>query len=140
MSNANGRGPALCFCIKSILSVLMCAASLWAQSSSSGTITGQVTDQKGAAIAGVEILVIDKTTNSETKTTTNDSGRYTIVNVEPRKYSVTISRTGFSTKRLAEEDVQVGQVLTINAVLEVGTVSTVVEVSTAPGAELQTVN
>jgi hypothetical protein len=118
----------------------MCTASLWAQSSSSGTITGQVTDQKGAAIAGVDILVVDKTTNSQTKTTTNDSGRYTIVNVEPRKYSVTISRTGFSTKRLAEEDVQVGQVLTINAVLEVGTVSTVVEVSTAPGAELQTVN
>jgi hypothetical protein len=118
----------------------MCASTIWAQSSSSGTITGQVTDAKGAAIAGAEILVVDKTTNSETRATTNESGRFTIVNVEPRKYSVTVSRAGFSTKRLAEEDVQVGQVLTINEVLEVGSVSTVVEVSTAPGAELQTVN
>lgn len=53
---------------------------------------------------------------------------------------MTFTKTGFSTRRVAEEDVPVGQVLTVNAVMEVGAVSSVVEVTTAPGAELQTVN
>ena len=123
-----------------ISAALFCAASLWAQTSSSGTISGQVTDQRGAAVPDAEVQIVDPTTNIATKTTTNASGRYTIVNVEPHKYRVTFTKSGFSSTRMAEEDVQVGQVLTLNAVLEVGTVSTVVDVSTAPGAELQTIN
>jgi len=123
-----------------ILAALSCAASVWAQSSSSGTISGQVTDQQGAVAAGVAVEIVDPTTNISSKTVTNDVGRYILVNVEPRKYRVTFSKTGFSTRRVDEADVQVGQVLTLNAVLEVGQITSVVEVITAPGAELQTVN
>ena len=122
------------------VAALLCAASVWAQSSSSGTISGQVTDQQGSAIPGAEVKIVDPTTNISNKTLTNDAGRYIFVNVEPHKYSVTFAKTGFSTRRVAEADVQVGEVLTINAVLEVGAITSVVEVTTAPGAELQTVN
>jgi Carboxypeptidase regulatory-like domain len=122
------------------LVALLCAASGWAQSSSSGAISGQVTDQQGSAVPATEVKITDPTTNISSKTVTNDAGRYIFVNVEPHKYSVTFSKSGFSTRRVAEADVQVGQTLSINAVLEVGAITSVVEVITAPGAELQTVN
>ena len=119
---------------------LVCATSVRAQTSSSGTVSGEVTDKQGAPIPGVQVEILDPSTKISTTSTTNDAGRYQFNNVEPRRYTVTFTKTGFTTNRLAEEDVQVGQVLTINSVLDVGAVSTVVEVTTAPGAELQTVN
>jgi len=112
----------------------------WSQTSSSGTLSGQVLDQQGSAIVGAEVVIVDPTTNISTKTTTNQVGRYIFPTVPPGKYTVTFTKTGFSTRRVAQEDVQVGQVMALDAVLEVGTVSSVVEVTTAPGAELQTVN
>ena len=123
-----------------ILAALSCAASLWAQTSSSGTISGQVTDQQGAVIPGVQVEIVDPTTRISTRTTTNQAGRFILSSVEPRLYRVTFTKTGFSTRKVDEVNVQVGQLLTLNAALEIGSVSTVVEVSTAPGAELQTVN
>ena len=122
------------------LAVLLCVSSVWAQSSSSGTISGQVTDQQHAAIVGAEVLIVDPTTNISTKATTNQDGRYLITNVQPRKYVVTITHTGFSTRRMASVDVEVGGTTTIDAILDVGQVSSVVEVTAASGAELQTVN
>jgi hypothetical protein len=127
-------GLALC------LGALSYISPVWAQSSSSGTISGQVTDQQGSVVVGAEVKIADPTTNIATKVLSNDAGRYIFVNVEPGKYSVAFSKTGFSTRRVAEADVQVGQVLTVNAVLEVGAVTSIVEVTSAPGAELQTVN
>jgi hypothetical protein len=122
------------------LAALLCASSLWAQSSSSGTITGQVTDQQHAAIVGAEVQIVDPTTNITLKTTTNQAGRYQFNNVDPRKYQITVTHPGFSAKRFPEVDVQVGGTTSVDAVLEVGSITNVVEVTTAPGAELQTVN
>ncbi len=122
------------------LVVLVCTGSAWAQTSSSGSISGEVTDKSGAAIAGATVEILDTSTNIATKATTNEAGRFIFSSVQPRKYRVTFSKSGFATHRFEEEEVQVGQVLTINEVMEVGKLETVVEVTTAPGAELQTVN
>ena len=119
---------------------LFLAPAVWGQSAASGTLSGLVKDQQGAVIAGAEVTIVDPTTNVTNKTLTNDAGRYLFVNVEPHQYTVSFSKAGFTTHRVAAANVQVGQVLTINAVLEVGQITSVVEVTTAPGAELQTVN
>ena len=110
------------------------------QSATAGTVEGQVTDQQGAAVAGADVKLIDLSTNEELVTKTNTDGRYLFVNVKPSSYDVTFTKSGFSTRKVAKQDVLVGQVLNVNATLEVGQVSSVVEVTTAPGAELQTVN
>lgn len=116
------------------------AVACFAQSSSSGTLSGQVTDTQGAAIDGAEVQILDPTTNITKKTTTNNAGRYAFVNIEPRAYRIDISKTGFTTKRIAEAEVKVGQTLTVDVTLSVGAVTSVIEVTSAPGAELQTVN
>ena len=123
-----------------VLLALSCPPAIWAQTSSSGTVSGEVTDKQGAKVPGVEIELFDPTTNISIKTATNEAGRFIVPNVEPRKYRITFTKAGFSTRRIDAEDVQVGQITSINEVLEIGTLSTVVEVTESPGAELQTVN
>lgn len=122
-----------------LLSALGSGAA-WAQSSASGTVTGQISDQQGAAIPGVDISLTDPSTNITLKSVTNGSGRFIISNVNPGSYNITIARTGFSTRKIDKQDVKVAEVLAINATLQVGQVTNVVEVTSSPGAELQTVN
>jgi hypothetical protein len=112
----------------------------WSQTSSTGGVSGQVTDQQSAAIAGAQVKLTDTSTNSALTTLTNDTGRYTFVNVPPGTYDIGFSKTGFSAFKVGQQHVQIGQVLTINAKLEVGSTSTTVEVVSTSGAELQTTN
>jgi hypothetical protein len=112
----------------------------FAQSSASGTVSGQVTDQQGTPMPGVDISVTDPSTNISLKTASNGAGRYIIVNVKPGTYNITFGKTGFSTRKVDRQSVNVGEILNLNATLEVGQVTSVVEVSTSQGAELQTVN
>ena len=48
---------------------LIATASAWAQATSAGTISGLVSDQQNAAVAGVEVKMVDPTTNSARTTT-----------------------------------------------------------------------
>ena len=120
--------------------LLSLSFSAAAQSATSGTVQGDVTDPSGSKIAGAQVKLIDLTTNSELTTKSNNSGRYVFVDVKPGTYDITFTMPGFSVHRVVKQDVLVGDVLTIDAPLQLGQVSSVVEVSSAPGAELQTVN
>src|SRR5580658_1950724 len=136
--NLSRRKYGVFFVIAMLLA--FCSISALAQSSSSGTVSGEVTDQQGAVMPGVDITLTEPSTNITLKTVTNDAGRYIMVNVSPGSYNITFSKTGFSTRKVNKQAVNVAETLTLNATLEVGQVSNVVEVTTAPGAELQTIN
>ena len=82
-----------------LLSLCCLSVSALAQTSASGTVSGQVTDQQGAIIPGVEIKLTDPSTNITLTTTTNDSGRFIITNVTPGTYNITFSKAGFSAYR-----------------------------------------
>ena len=122
------------------LGILFAAVPVWSQSTATGTVSGQVTDQQNAVIAGAEVRLTDPATRNTLSTTTNDAGRYSFVNVPPAVYDVTISKQGFTVRKVNAQEVRVGQLLTINGILEVGSTSTTVEVSAAAGADLQTSN
>ncbi|MCU1259246.1 MAG: Cna domain protein [Bryobacterales bacterium] len=120
--------------------IILSTAPAHAQSTSTGTISGQVSDPSGAAIAAAEVKLVDTSTNSIKTALTNESGRYNFFNVSPGLYDVVISRPGFSESKFTRQRVEVGLVLTLNANLQVGAASTVVEVAASAGAELQTAN
>jgi hypothetical protein len=125
-----------------VLLLVVCVGSTlpsWAQSTSTGTVVGVVTDPSGAVVAGVTVTLTDATTKTPRATTSNSSGRYTYVDVPPGIYSITVSKQGFSTSQAEHQEVQVGTTLTINLALQVGGGNTVVEV-TAAGNDLQTMN
>jgi hypothetical protein len=122
------------------LAALLFCGTAWPQSTSTGTVSGLVTDQQHAIVAGATIKLADPATRIVLTTLSNDAGRYTFVNVVPATYNISISKAGFSTTDVNAQSVEVGQVLTINATLQVGATATTVEVAAQVGAELQTAN
>ncbi|HLH39215.1 MAG TPA: carboxypeptidase-like regulatory domain-containing protein [Bryobacteraceae bacterium] len=116
------------------------AVPVWPQTAATGAVSGLVTDQQGAAVPQVEVTLTNPATNGTLRAITNDAGRYIFPSVPPAVYNVSFSKQGFNLRRIDSQNVQVGQMLTIDAQMQVGSLTTVVEVSETPGAELQTVN
>ena len=112
-----------------------------AQTASSGSVVGQVSDPQGAIVAGADIALTDTTTKSTLSTTTNETGRYNFPVVHPGVYDLVVTKTGFKTAKFSGQRVSVGSVLTLNVSLDVGALTeTVVVTAGAGGTELQTVN
>jgi hypothetical protein len=125
-----------------VLLLVVCvggALPAWAQSASSGTVAGTITDQSGAVVPGATVTLIDTATSVTRTTTTNKDGRYILVDVTPGLYNITITKTGFATTKTEKQEVTVGSSLTVNLSLQVGGANVVVEVQ-ATGTELQTMN
>jgi hypothetical protein len=116
----------------------ICEVSGWAQATSSASVAGQVTDQLKAAIPGVEVKLVEASTSTTLIASTNESGRYVFVDVQPGTYAVTFARAGFTGYRVQNQVVDVGSAVTLNATMAIGATSTTVEVSASVAAELQT--
>ena len=125
-------------------SVLFCVfalvpSALFSQSASTGTVAGTVTDPSGAAVVGASVTLTDAATNAVRTVSTNEDGRFLFVDVQAGTYNATISKDGFRTSKLTGQIVNVNSALTLNVILEVGSVTETVEV-TANNADLQTQN
>ena len=103
----------------------------------SAAITGTVTDRSGAVIAAVKVTIVETSTNFESVSETNGSGVYRAQSLLPGTYDVSFQAPGF--KRFTQKGLllRVGDVLPVEAVLDVGSVTEQVEV-TAHGAVLET--
>ena len=125
---------------------LLCSAVLWlsnsapvmAQSTSTGTVVGNITDPSGAVVSGATVTLTDISTKSTCSATSNDAGRYIFVDVTPGVYDLAVAKQGFSTSK-TQTTVKVGIAVTANMALQVGGANVVVEV-TAVGNEMQTMN
>lgn len=122
-----------------ILALAFSSVPAFAQSAA-GTVTGQITDQQLAAVGGADVKLVDNSTGSTRSTVSNDVGRYTFATVAPGTYDLTVTKTGFELSKLAAQKVDVGEVLTLNVALQVGSTTTTVEVQATAGADLQTLN
>jgi hypothetical protein len=128
-----------------LLAALFCLfavtpSALFAQSASTGTVAGTVSDPSGGAIVGATVTLTDTATSIARTDATNENGRYFFANVVPSKYTVSVSKTGFRTSKLLDQIVSVGASLTLNVTLEIGSVAETVEVTSTTGADLQTLN
>ena len=94
-----------------------------------GTITGTVTDTSGALIPGAEVTARNEATNVARTAISGDNGVYRIPNLQPGVYEVKVEFSGFKTWVSTGNELTVAEIAEINPVLEVGTVSEVVTVS-----------
>ncbi|MGH9533595.1 MAG: carboxypeptidase regulatory-like domain-containing protein [Terriglobales bacterium] len=113
--------------------VLLSAGLLWAQSNSTGAITGTVTDPSGAVVPGAVVHLDQASHNIHLNTTASSTGDFAFQHLTPGAYKVTVSAKGFETQAAAVI-VQVGQVATVPAKLLVGSSATTVEVTGAANA------
>ncbi len=117
---------------------LLGTVSAWPQATSTSTITGQVTDQQSALVPAAQVELIDKSTNSALTTTSNETGRYVFISVSSGTYDLIFTKPGFASLKIGAQQVQVGETLNINAVLQIGTATSTIEVVATNLAELQT--
>ena len=131
--------PGLAVCIG--LSFAFCASPVAAQTASSGSVTGLVSDPQGSSVPGADVTLTDIATNGKQTASTNDSGRYNFPVVHPGLYDITVSKTGFKVAKMAQQKVSIGLVLSVNVTMEVGSLTETVVVTSSPlGSELQTAN
>src|SRR5271156_1495944 len=100
--------------------------------STTGSITGQVTDQTGAVIPTVpiEATEVDKGISFTGKT--NGAGEYQVLDVTPGRYKVTASASGFATSEAGNAAIEIDQKLLLNFKLKAGAANTTVVVTEAP--------
>ncbi|MGH9880833.1 MAG: carboxypeptidase regulatory-like domain-containing protein, partial [Pyrinomonadaceae bacterium] len=112
------------------LIVLVVAPSATAQVDvATATLKGAITDQAGAFVPGATVTAIS-TARGVSKTTLSDSsGNYQIPLLQPGKYDVKIEAAGFAGYSADDLTLTIGQVAVLDAKLEVGTVTTQVQVS-----------
>lgn len=98
-----------------------------------GTISGEVTDQNGAAVPGATVKLVNLARKQEVRTaTTNDNGAYQIPEVDPASYEVVITATGFSEAHISNVTVEPNRNVRLDPVqLGVSGTTAVVEVTAA---------
>jgi len=104
-----------------ILAILLLQPNLKAQLSVA-SLTGQVSDATGAVIPGADVDARNDATGIEHRTQTNSTGYYTLPKIEPGTYTITASKAGMSTTVQQGVTLLVDQTLTVNLVLQVGSV------------------
>jgi hypothetical protein len=104
---------------------------------SSGTLTGVVSDAGGAVVPGASISVQNTATGETRKTVTNGSGIFSIPALPPGPYTVDAAAKGFEGDTSAIT-LSVGQVLNINFSLKVGSASEKVVVVANESTGLET--
>src|SRR5215471_2750911 len=117
------------YCIKRTLACFLCLFILVvaiprhanSQSASAG-INGTVTDEGGAVIPGVIIVLHNSNTGGQRTTTTGAAGTYSVPDVAPGGYSMRALKDGFGTKELTGIALQVDQTATLDFKMSVGPV------------------
>ena len=98
-----------------------------------GSIFGTVTDSSGAAVSNAKVIITDVNKGAKFEVTTDASGNYSKGQLIPDPYTVTIESAGFQKVLSSGLDVRVNESARFDASMQVGEVTTQVEVSaTAP--------
>ena len=120
--------PIICF---AFLAILGFRAPLDAQQIL-GTITGTVKDSSGAAVPDATVKARNVATNLEVVEHTQANGSYSVPNLPAGTYTLTFTKEGFETETHTEVLVNGDRTTTVDGSLQVGAVSTTVEVTAVP--------
>ena len=93
-----------------------------------GSITGVVTDPSSAVVAGAGVTLTDTEKGYESKSKTDNSGRYLFRSVPPGIYRISVEAKGFETARQEGVKVDVNQNVSSDLTLRVGAETQVVDV------------
>ncbi len=117
-----------------IFALLSATLPCLAQLSSTGSITGRVSDQSGAVVVGAHVTIRHIETGTVTQTISNSAGDFAQMGLNSGHYDISVSMSGFDTYRLTNIHLEPMGTFAVNAALKPGSVSTSVTVA---GAEEQ---
>src|SRR6266849_6634829 len=112
-----------------IIVVLFLGAFALAAQEITGTILGTVTDSSGAVVPHAKVTVINTDRNTVLRTTQTDNNGYYAAPLLPiGRYAVTVAASGFKSFSKTDIELNVSDRLSVNAVLQPGSVQEVVSV------------
>lgn len=111
------------------LGVLLLASNVLAQRVT-GSIAGQVRDQQGLAVPGAAVTVTNEAMAVTRSASTGEEGNFAVPDLAPGSYKVTIKAAGFKAFETTVT-VRVGIATPVQASLEIGETTTVIEVQSA---------
>jgi hypothetical protein len=103
-----------------------------------GEFVGAVKDPSGALIAGCTITVRNLGTSAMRTVLTDDTGSYTVVNLEPGDYEVTMEQPGFQKVTRSHVQLLARQTVRVDGVMALSSQAQVVEVNTEAVAPIAT--
>lgn len=102
----------------------------WAQAGvTSASLTGDVTEATGGAIAGAKVTVTNKATSQVHVATTDGQGHFAVLQLPPGTYAVTVEEPNFRKERIDPVQLNIGANPYLKITLKVGQVNQVVDVN-----------
>jgi hypothetical protein len=103
--------------------MLAFGSTVLAQEETAATVTGQVTDSTGALIKAATVVITNERTQQERRLQTNDDGQFVVTPLVPGTYTLTVEQANF--KKYVESGLTLNAKdrRSLNIVLEVGSVS-----------------
>lgn len=99
-----------------------------AQTVTTGSITGVVTDAQGGVLPGATVTAVHTPTGTSYEAVTDAGGRYNILNARVGPYTVTTLMSGFRQETQRNVDVTLGEQRTVDFKLQLETLAETVEV------------
>jgi hypothetical protein len=135
MNNKKRRSLLVCFYTLSfvtavVLLFLTCVPASRAQSESiNATIRGRISDPSDQPVAGAKATAVNNATGYSRSVDSAEDGYYVIAYLPLGTYTVTVTKEGFATLKFTEIVLQAGQEAVVDGALQLGTMSTSIEVS-----------
>ncbi len=109
--------------------VLLSFCGLISAQTSTTSLRGTITDQKGGVVTGATVTISDAATGFAREAQTDNQGVYQFAQLPPATYTVTVSAAGFATLKQENVPLRVSSPATLNLEVEVQAESVTVEVT-----------
>ena len=103
-----------------------------------GTLVGRVTDAQDAVIPTAMVTATNQNTNITRTVQTSATGDYSVVNLLPGSYDLTVEMDGFKTSRVEGISLRVNESVRVDVALQIGDVVETIEVSSSVAPLLET--
>jgi hypothetical protein len=114
------------------------AATLAQVQAINGSIQGDVTDIRGAVVPGADVEADEVDTAIAHRTVTDGSGHFEFLSLQPGRYVVKISKSGFATTIQENLTLTVGRTASLKLTLQVAGATESIVVSSAPLVDIVT--
>jgi hypothetical protein len=111
-----------------LVGVLLAVTAVSLAQTGTTSLRGTATDSSGAAVAGAKVTLSSAERGFERTVTSNDSGGYEFLQLQPGTYQLSVEMTGFRKSEQKGIQLLVDTASTVNVKLAVGTPTEVVEV------------
>ena len=124
-------------CVALSCLMLMLSTAAWAQSTF-GSVVGTVKDASGALVPGSTVRLTNAGTAAVKVVTSDEHGDYSFLNLNPGKYQVSVTASGFEQTDFADLDLQSRETKRVDVVLKLGAASETVLVQGASAGVITT--